>query len=869
MTMRRWMTLMAACCWVSAVVADTAASTSFDWDIWRKIVVLDGGRTKPMDTLAWEQIYKFAGRSKFEPAAVALVSTADVKDWTALAKTLTNAESTKSLAFPSDLVEAMTKTSFETASLEREIFAIDAKLDERLESYVKKAGVAKTRRQFLAETTDAEDRQLLDSFDATLRKLDDVGSVKLAMLHHLNEWIMQGDMSAAKKNDSSENTVSAAVAKRREIEKLAGESLRPITDKEVDAGRLRYTIGRKYDPVELAVTLALTWQGWDKTDDVRKLFEEGRDLGFAKVYWQFHEADIWDATPMIDGRYQELAPRLLPETSTAVSVRSVQENRWFVEWALRAVKLQEDKATKKDLNTADEKAVNVLDAYRAFVLLRSGQTIHLAPDANVKSRIDHIQSLMDALRAKVGSLKPAEAAKEIETWKASLKGDPHASDLTEIADRAAKELKVQEYSESPTSASVLLEQQTRLRVEEIANDVRWLTLLEILAMPDRVKSQGYDDSTAVAMRRDLIDAREALLAGDAAKFNAASASLAQTLQKAGGQSHLYPTADLIATELHYNRFQPFLKTAILSGIALILLAVSLGMTGSLVYSVGFVTLLAATAMMMYGTALRITISGRPPVTNMYETIIWASFIMTSLAIVLGAVYRHRVILLTAAMVLTPATLLAYVMPPEFGSSINPLVPVLRDNFWLIIHVLTIVASYGAFMLAWMLGNVGLAYYLTGRGESANVKPIALFIYRAIQVGVLLLAAGTILGGWWAAYSWGRFWGWDPKEVWALIALLGYLAVLHARFAGLVKTFGLIASSVLAFAGVVMSWYGVNFVLGEGLHAYAFGDGGQPYVFGVVLANLGYLVLVIFVHQVRQSQRRSAAEIRSAEVASVG
>jgi cytochrome c biogenesis factor len=120
--------------------------------------------------------------------------------------------------------------------------------------------------------------------------------------------------------------------------------------------------------------------------------------------------------------------------------------------------------------------------------------------------------------------------------------------------------------------------------------------------------------------------------------------------------------------------------------------------------------------------------------------------------------------------------------------------------------------------------------------------------------VLLLAAGTILGGWWAAYSWGRFWGWDPKEVWALIALLGYLAVLHARFAGLIKTFGLIVWSVVSFSGVLMSWYGVNFVLGEGLHAYAFGSGGQPYVFTAVVINLAYVAFVVAVHKARQQSR---------------
>ena len=82
---------------------------------------------------------------------------------------------------------------------------------------------------------------------------------------------------------------------------------------------------------------------------------------------------------------------------------------------------------------------------------------------------------------------------------------------------------------------------------------------------------------------------------------------------------------------------------------------------------------------------------------------------------------------------------------------------------------------------------------------------------------------------WANYSWGRFWGWDPKEVWALIALLGYLALLHGRYAGWVGGFGLAAGSIVAFMGVIMAWYGVNFILGVGLHSYGFGTGGLGYM----------------------------------------
>ncbi len=124
-----------------------------------------------------------------------------------------------------------------------------------------------------------------------------------------------------------------------------------------------------------------------------------------------------------------------------------------------------------------------------------------------------------------------------------------------------------------------------------------------------------------------------------------------------------------------------------------------------------------------------------------------------------------------------------------------------------------------------------------RETAAMIKPLSNFIYRSMQVGVLLIAAGTILGGVWADYSWGRFWGWDPKEVWALITLLVYLVPLHGRFAGWVNTFGLVFASVACFLSVVMAWYGVNFVLGVGLHSYGFVDGGSQGSMSVILAAI--------------------------------
>jgi ABC-type transport system involved in cytochrome c biogenesis permease subunit len=219
-----------------------------------------------------------------------------------------------------------------------------------------------------------------------------------------------------------------------------------------------------------------------------------------------------------------------------------------------------------------------------------------------------------------------------------------------------------------------------------------------------------------------------------------------------------------------------------------------------------------------------------------------------LAAALPETYARRSFGLVVTAVAFAGTFIAWFFPIP-GKQFSPLQPVLRDNFWLTIHVLTIVSSYAAGALAWGLGCLSLGYYLLGRygtGATGKRQPpeactaLAGFIYKAMQVAVLLLAAGTILGGLWADVSWGRFWGWDPKEVWALVSLLAYIAILHGRYAGWIGTFGLAAGSVIGAAVIGMSWYGVNFLLGAGLHSYGFGQGGQTEFFAFLLLNFALL-----------------------------
>ncbi len=318
---------------------------------------------------------------------------------------------------------------------------------------------------------------------------------------------------------------------------------------------------------------------------------------------------------------------------------------------------------------------------------------------------------------------------------------------------------------------------------------------------------------------------------------------------------LYPADRVIAVEVHERSFHPFMYTWILYLLSGVVLAYAWHLGTSKIglgfYRAGWVLTVLAFLLHTYGFGLRIYLTGRPPVSNMYESVVWVSWGTVLFAAIFEALYRRRFILLAGTAVGVLCLIVADMAPTILDRSIQPLEPVLRSNLWLTVHVLTITLSYSAFFLAWGLSNIGLGFILVGeRPTSDRMRAIVQTVYRTLQIGVVLLAAGTILGGIWADYSWGRFWGWDPKETWAFIALMGYIALLHGRLIGWVKNTGLLVGSVVAFSLVIMAWYGVNYVLGAGLHSYGFGAGGVQYVAGFVILNFIYLAYVLYVQHVR-------------------
>jgi cytochrome c-type biogenesis protein CcsB len=322
--------------------------------------------------------------------------------------------------------------------------------------------------------------------------------------------------------------------------------------------------------------------------------------------------------------------------------------------------------------------------------------------------------------------------------------------------------------------------------------------------------------------------------GDRPGVALAASALQSRLAERGGAS--YPRLADLEREVRYNRLKPFRTAWLLYLAGGLLLLASLPLPWRLLLWAGAAAVLAGFAVHGYGMILRTLISGRAPVTNMYESVVFVAWGAVLFALVLEWLHRTRYLTACASALAVLCLILADNLPIMDGS-IAPLVPVLRDNFWLTTHVLTITLGYAAFLLGAGIAHVNLVLYFFAPQHRPLFRSLSTFLYRSLQIGTLFLAAGTLLGGVWASYSWGRFWGWDPKETWALIALLGYLAVLHGRLIGWFRDVGTAIGSILGFLLVLMAWYGVNFILGTGLHSYGFGSGGLEYVAAFVAFEL--------------------------------
>ena len=253
-------------------------------------------------------------------------------------------------------------------------------------------------------------------------------------------------------------------------------------------------------------------------------------------------------------------------------------------------------------------------------------------------------------------------------------------------------------------------------------------------------------------------------------------------------------------------------------------------------------LLIPTLLLVAGITMRCIIRSRPPVSTLYETILFITACAVITALIAEWINRKRVAVSVAAILGSLGMFVAMKYEAKEAVDTMPsLVAVLDTNFWLSTHVTTVALGYSAGLFAAAIAHVYILGKLFGfkKNEPAFYKTVSRMTYGVICFGLLFSTLGTVLGGIWANDSWGRFWGWDPKENGALMICLWELAMLHGRMGGYLRDLGMAVTSVLCGMVVAFSWWGVN-LLSVGLHSYGFTAG----IFQYLMAFYGFELLIV-------------------------
>ncbi|MEP6686351.1 MAG: cytochrome c biogenesis protein CcsA [Verrucomicrobiota bacterium] len=323
---------------------------------------------------------------------------------------------------------------------------------------------------------------------------------------------------------------------------------------------------------------------------------------------------------------------------------------------------------------------------------------------------------------------------------------------------------------------------------------------------------------------------------DRAVFNAA-------LSEYGGwlRGHFAARVAKTNVESVFNTLQPFYSAMVIYVLIFILACASWLVWPQSFGRYAYALLIFAFIVHTCGLVTRMYLEGRPPVTNLYSSAVFIGWAAVLLGIVLERFYRNAIGSATAAMMGFITLLIAHHLSMD-GDTMEMMRAVLDTNGWLATHVVCVTLGYASTFLA---GFLALTYIvrgsLTQSLDSATARSLARMVYGIVCFATLFSFVGTILGGIWADQSWGRFWGWDPKENGALLIVLWNAIILHARWGGLVRQRGLMVMAVFGNIVTSWSWFGVN-MLGIGLHSYGFMDRAFPWLIAFGASQLIFMAL---------------------------
>ena len=386
-----------------------------------------------------------------------------------------------------------------------------------------------------------------------------------------------------------------------------------------------------------------------------------------------------------------------------------------------------------------------------------------------------------------------------------------------------------------------------LKLFPIPNDEnnKWTTPKENIENPSLVKDSLYSNFINTGFKTYLYMLNEDKIMNEFSQSSNILRGILSAQYKFGGDVML--SSEKIEAEVLYNKYDIFKKLFswyLYAGTFLfIVLIIQIFKNNSLInISINVFKVAIIFLFVLHTLALiwRWYISGHAPWSDAYESMIYVAWATMFFGLAFGR--KSDLTLASTTFIVSMILMIAHWswMDPAIAN----LQPVL-DSYWLMIHVAVIVGSYGPFALSMILGFVSLFLMILTNSSNKqimklNIKELTLINEMSLTVGLVMLTIGNFLGGMWANESWGRYWGWDPKETWALISIMVYAFVLHMRLIpGLKSRFVYSIASILSFASILMTYFGVNFYL-AGLHSYAKDDQQISFLY----SGITLLVVVI-------------------------
>jgi ABC-type transport system involved in cytochrome c biogenesis permease subunit len=294
-------------------------------------------------------------------------------------------------------------------------------------------------------------------------------------------------------------------------------------------------------------------------------------------------------------------------------------------------------------------------------------------------------------------------------------------------------------------------------------------------------------------------------------------------------------------EVFFNQMQPFYNAMVIYVLAGLLAVCSwFNLSETLRRSAVWLVWLAF-IIHTIGLVYRMVLEGRPPVTNLYSSAIFIGWGACLLGIILERFHKNGIGLVVASGIGFITLIIAHHLALE-GDTMEMMRAVLDTNFWLATHVVAVTVGYASTFVAGFLALIYIVRGLFTRTlDAATGKSLARMIYGIVCFATLFSFVGTVLGGIWADQSWGRFWGWDPKENGALIIVLWNALILHLRWGGLIRERGLVNCAIFGNVVTAWSWFGVN-MLGIGLHSYGFTQAAFFWLVLFVVSQLAFIAL---------------------------